>query len=60
MRERDIIRAAENAADDLDARLASMTPRQRIYAEEWSRAWRDAGFFLIGIGGAAMICLAIG
>ena len=60
MRERDLIRDTLSVCDDIDARLASMTPRQRIYAEEWSRAWRDAGFFLIGIGGAAMICLAIG
>ena len=60
MRERDILRTAESMANDLDARLAAMTPRQRIEAEEWARGFRDFVWFLVGIGGAAMACLAMG
>jgi hypothetical protein len=60
MRERDIIRTAESMADSLDARLAAMTPRDRMYAEEMARGFRDFVCFLIGIGGAVLACLAIG
>ena len=60
MRERDLIRTCESLADDIDARLAALTPRERMYAEEWARGYRDFVWFLAGIGGAVLACLAIG
>ena len=60
MRERDLIRDTLSVCDDIDARLSRMTPRERMYAEEWARAYRDFVWFLVGIGSAVLACLAMG
>ncbi len=39
MRERDLIRTAESMADDLDAKLAAMPPREEPDASEY---WKGA------------------
>lgn len=63
MRERDLIRTAEAMCDDLDARLASMTPRleprQLIRRVYWEGA-RDALIFCAIAGVVVFVCLLQG
>jgi hypothetical protein len=60
MRERDLIRTAEAMCDDLDARLARMTPRQDAPTrrEYWEGA-RDALIFAAVAGGVVYACLSL-
>jgi hypothetical protein len=59
MHERHIIRTAEAMCDDLDARLARMTPRQITRREYWDGA-RDALIFCAIAGAVVFVCLLQG
>lgn len=60
MRERELIRTAESIANDLDAKLAAMPPRDEPTAEEWAEGFRQFVWFIIGIGGGVLACLSMG
>lgn len=60
MTERQLIRTAESLADDLDAKLAAMPPRDEPTAEEWAEGFRAFVCFLVGIGGGVLACLHMG
>lgn len=47
MRERDLIRTAESIANDLDAKLAAMPPRDEPTASEYWRGALDAVCFFV-------------
>jgi hypothetical protein len=61
MSERHLIRTAEAMCDDLDARLARMTPRHEAPTkrEYWEGA-RDTAIFVAIIGGAVWLLLSAG
>jgi len=61
MRERDLIRDTLSVCDDLDARLAAMTPRhdEPTRREYWEGA-RDGAILFAILGGAMWFLLSAG
>ena len=61
MRERELIRTAEAMCDDIDARLAAMTPRHDAPTrrEYWEGA-RDGAILFAILGGAVWLLLSAG
>jgi hypothetical protein len=57
---RQIIRTAESILAEQDARLASMTPRDKPTPDEWARGFRDAVAFMFVAFLVVYACLLIG
>ena len=55
MRDRDLLRTAESLADDLDAKLAAMPPRDETTAEDWVEGFRDFFVFAVGCGFGVLV-----
>ncbi len=60
MRERDLLRTAESLADDLDAKLAAMPPRDEPDASEYWKGALDTLCFCVLAVVVVTICLSFG